>query len=169
MKWKEYLKKENSSFRLQYVSKETFQQLLIAEKNLFLTRKNFLAGYAPLKGEHFRSSGGLKVSDPQGMIPGSFIIEESRIIYDCWSEPFYRERDSFVYGATNKIYYTTLQLPEILAEELKRKRKFFLYLGEIQDQVELEEVTKEKLMSFALDKEESYQLQKKMYKRMYGK
>lgn len=150
----EYLKKHNTQFRLQQVNHEQFCMLQNHDKVISMNYKNFIAGYGELKGNHFRSSGGLKISDPEEKINGSFIIEGKRIIFDATC-PFYQERDAYVYGGY--IYYTEMSMLDILKEELNRKRKLLIYMGEELDKQKyrcndlFEEVSKEELLEYAID------------------
>lgn len=153
----EYLKERNHTFRLQHVNHEKFIEFQNATKWVDVEHGNFIVGFAPLKGNHFRSSGGLKLSDPTKTINGSFIIEEKRIIYDA-AEPFFEERDAFVYS-NGPIYYTEMTMIDILREELKRKRRYLIYMGEEVDKKRpryndlFEEVSKEELLEYATNPE----------------
>ena len=151
----EYLKRNNFSFRLKQVTPKTLEQLKISDNFIDMEYGNFIAGYGQLKGNDFRSSGGLKISDPQENIRGSFIIEDKRIIYDV-VQPFYEERDSFVYGSGPE-FYTSMPMLDILKEELNRKRQYLIYMGQKLNGCRLEEqfdeVSKSELLEYAQNRE----------------
>ena len=67
---------------MRHVDHKTFESLQASNKIIVVERKP-LVGYGKLKGTHFRQSGGLKISDPDERISGSFIIEDKRIIYEA--------------------------------------------------------------------------------------
>lgn len=151
----EYLKRNNFSFRLKQVSFEMLEQLKISDYPIDMEYGNFIAGYGHLKGNDFRSSGGLKISDSKKNINGSFIIENKRIIYYA-IQPFYEERDTFVYGSGPE-FYTSMSMLDILKEELNKKRKYLIYMGQKLNGYRLEEqfdeVSKSELLEYAQNSE----------------
>ena len=162
----EYLKKYNFSFRLKQVPSELLEQLKNSDNLIDMKYGNFIAGYGQLKGNDFRSSGGLKISDSKESILGSFIIEEKRIIYDA-SLPFYKERDSYVYMYGTE-FYTDMSMLDILKEELNRKRQYLIYMGEKVNgnisEFQFNEVSKEELLEYAQNREKGeYSLKKRRY------
>lgn len=162
----EYLKKNNFSFRLKQVTSEMLEQLKNSSSLIEMKYGDFIAGYGQLKSDNFRSSGGLKISDSKEKVKGSFIIEDKRIIYDAF-QPFYKERDSYVYMYGTE-FYTNMSMLDILKEELKRKRKYLIYMGEKLNGYRLEdqftEVSKDELLEYAQKHEKGeYVLKKRMY------
>ena len=162
----EYLKKHNFSFRLKHVSPELLEQLKKFDNPIDMEYGDFIAGYGRLKGTDFRSSGGLKISDPKENILGSFIIEEKRIIYDAFL-PFYKEKDSYVYMYGTE-FYTDMSMLDILKEELNRKRQYLIYMGEKVNgyipESQFLEVSKEELLEYAQNREKGeYSLKKRRY------
>ena len=147
----EYLKNKNFPFRLQQIDYETFAALENQEP-IFLPYDHFIAGFSPFKGEKLRSSGGLKVSDPEKKIMGNFCIEETRIIYDA-AIRFFEERDAVVYSGYT--YYTTKSMVDILKEELQKNRKLLVYMGQEIDRENyksielLKEVSEEEFLLYA--------------------
>lgn len=125
---------------------------------------NFIAGYGQLKGNNFKSSGGLKISDPKKTINGSFIIEDKRIIYDA-VQPFYEERDAFVYGSGYE-FYTDMSMLDILKEELNRKRQYLIYMGQklnnCRYEEQFDEVSKSELLEYAQNHEKGEYVLKKI-------
>ena len=162
----EYLKETEHSFNLRYVSLDTFERLKNAEGIIYLQDRKLLAGCADLKGNAFNSSGGLKVSDPNKIIDGSFIIQDDIIIYDAMC-PFYDERDSFVY-TNGREFYTTMSMKDILLEELEIKRQYLIYLGnKLKNRKyvdKFEEVSREELLKYITDKEKGRLVLEKMRK-----
>lgn len=162
-----YLTKHYFSFRLIQVSPVLFEQLKKSNNPIDMKRGNFIAGYRQSKkGNDFGSSGGLKISDPNGNILGSFTIEEKRIIYDAFV-PFHQERDSYVY-AQGKDFYTKMSMLDVLIEELNRKRQYLIYMGEkVEGWVptpQFLEVSKEELLEYAQNREKGeYALKKRRY------
>ncbi len=163
----DYLKKNNFSFNLRHVDHKTFESLQASNKIIVVERKP-LVGYGKLKGTHFRQSGGLKISDPDERISGSFIIEDKRIIYEA-GEPFYRERDSFVYFNGVR-YYTEMSMLDILKEELNQERQYLIYMGQKFEKEKMcyidqfEEVSKDELLEYAIDSEKGeYSLKMRSY------
>lgn len=151
----EYLKSNNSSFRLRYVDINMFDMLKNANGPIYMEHVNYVAAYHKKSGtEDFRRSIGLKVSDHTKSICGSFIIEDERIIYEA-GEPVFEERDFGKYSSLN--YYTTMSMKDILIEELKKKRKLLIYMGEKLEGVHythlFEEVSKDELMEYATNPE----------------
>lgn len=146
----EYLKRKNFSFTLKQVPPETLEQLKISDNPIDMEYGNLVAGYGPRKGNSFRSSGGLKISDPNKSINGSFIIEDTRIIY-CALQPFYEERDTIVYDGT--VFYTSMSMLELLKEELNKRRQYLIYMGQKLNGYILEdqfvEVSKSELLEYA--------------------
>ena len=162
----EHLKKYNYSFRLKQVSPELLEQLKNSDHLIDMKYGNFIAGYGRLKSESFRSSGGLKISDSKENILGSFIIEEKRIIYDAF-QPFYKERDSYVYMYGTE-FYTDMSMLDVLKEELNRKRQYLIYMGEkvngCKSESQFHEVSKEELLEYAQNREKGeYSLKKRRY------
>lgn len=162
----EYLKNNNFSFRLKQVTPEMLKQLKASNNLIDIEYGDFIAGYGRLKGDNFKSSGGLKVSDPTENILGSFIIEEKRIIYDAF-RPFYKERDSYVYMYGTE-FYTDMSMLDVLKEELNRKRQYLIYMGEKLNGYKLEsqfhEVSKDELLEYAQNREKGeYSLKKRKY------
>lgn len=149
----EYLKeREKYRFILKQVTHEQFIELQNAKKFIDIDVKP-VAALAPLKGTYFRGSGGLKVSDPNKKVNGTFIIEEERIIYDAL-QPFFEERDAYVY-TSGSIYYTELDMVTLLKEELNQKRKFLIYMGQELNGVNFkdlfDEVDKDKFLEYAVN------------------
>ena len=162
----EHLKKYNFSFRLKQVSPELLEQLKNSDHLIDMKYGNFIAGYGRLKSESFRSSGGLKISDSKENILGSFIIEEKRIIYDAF-QPFYKERDSYVYMYGTE-FYTEMSMLDVLKEELNRKRQYLIYMGEkingCKTEFQFHEVSKEELLEYGQNREKGeYSLKKRRY------
>ena len=162
----DYLKERNNVFRINQVNIEMFELLKNSKKIIdSVNSKNFV-GYRQLKkGSKIGSSGGLKISDPENRINGSFIIEENRIIYDSL-QPFYKEYDCGVYDG--KTYYTTMSLLELLKEELKTNREYLIYMGtkiENSGSKELfDKVSQEVLLEYAINPEKgSIALTKRRY------
>lgn len=150
----EYLKeREKYRFVLKKATHEQFIELQNATKFMDIKCKPMVA-FAPLKGNNFRSSGGLKVSDPDKKIGGSFIIEEQRIVYDAM-QPFYEERDADVYNGCT--YYTEMDMLTLLKEELNQKRKLLIYMGQEKNGVHFndlfEEVNKEEFLEYVINPE----------------
>ncbi len=148
----EYLKEQElHKFTIKQVNHNEFLDLQNAYTFMDINRSP-IAGYSPLKGTHFRSSGGLKISDAKEKINGSFIVEETRIIYDAM-QPFFKERDAFVYGGNT--YYTEMSMLGLLKEELQKKRQLLIYMGQKIDRencksTELfEEVSEEEFLLYA--------------------
>ena len=143
-------------FRLQRVSPFQFMKFQEAERKeeiLDFYYNRYIVGYNPfVKGDSFRSSGGLKISSDEDDFIGSFVIDNERIIYTPLCK-FYEERDSFVYSGTD--YYTTMTMPEIVAEELIENRKFFIDMGEelrgFTPCPVLEEVSSVEMLEYATD------------------
>lgn len=159
----QYLKGISNSFCLRQVTPEMLDKLKKSSHLIDMEHSYPIAGYAPLKGDHFRTSGGLKMSDAQGSIPGSFIIESKRLIYDA-SVPFYKERDSYVYLYGTK-FYTDMGMMDLLKEELNRKRQYLIYMGQrlnghrFEDQFDV--VSKEELLEYAQNCEKGEYILKK--------
>lgn len=144
----DYLK-EKYRFRLKQVNHEQFLELQKA--NTFMEIDcNPVAALSSAKGTSFRSSCGLKVSDPTEKVNGSFIIEEDRIIYDAL-QPFFKERDAGRYNGIS--YYTEMNMLDILREELNKKRQLLIYMGQeligIHYHDLFEEVNKEEFLEYA--------------------
>lgn len=162
----DYLKRNYFSFRLKQVSSEMLESLKKSSKLIEMKYGDFIAGYGELKGNDFRSSGGLKISDSKENIKGSFIIQDKRIIYDAL-EPFYKERDSFVYMYGTE-FFTDMSMLDILKEELNKKRQYFIYLGQKLNGYKMEaqfnEVSKDELLEYAQYPEKGENILKK---RMY--
>ena len=148
-----YLRETEHFFNLRYVSFDTFEKLKGAKGIIYLKDRKLLAGCSNPKGNDFKSSGGLKVSDPDKIIVGSFIIQEDRIIYDARC-PFYEERDSFVY-TNGREFYTTMSMKEILLEELEIKRQYLIYLGKRLENKryvdDFEEVSRKEFLEYITD------------------
>lgn len=110
------------------------------------------------------AGGGLKISDSKKNINGSFIIEDKRIIYNA-IEPFYEERDAFVYGSGYE-FYTTMSMLDILKEELNRKRQYLIYMGEklngYRFEEQFDEVSKNELLEYAQNCEKGEYVLNKM-------
>ncbi len=144
-----YLQDHNFTFRLQQLDPQIFAQIQHTSELFKLRNENLLAGYANISSNHLKEAGGLKLSDPQGIIPGTFIIEETEIIYNPRIH-FYEERDTFVYNGLT--YYTPKNLTDLLKEELFKKRKYLIYLGEKLQNYDyipqFEEVSAEELISY---------------------
>ena len=161
-----YLRETEHFFNLRYVSFDTFEKLKGAKGIIYLKDRKLLAGCSNPKGNDFKSSGGLKVSDPDKIIVGSFIIQEDRIIYDARC-PFYEERDSFVY-TNGREFYTTMSMKEILLEELEIKRQYLIYLGKRLENKryvdDFEEVSRKEFLEYITDKEKGRLILKKMRK-----
>lgn len=155
------------SFRLQHIDEETFKLLSESDKLIDISYGNFIAGYSNYKkGDNFRSSGGLKLSDNTENVLGSFVVENKRIIYTPDSPAFFDERDSYVYAG--RIYYTTMSMPEVLAELLKRKRELLVYMGSKIENTKyvdiFDEITKDEMMEYAINPEKGkLLLQRKKY------
>ncbi len=151
----EYLKRNNFSFRLKQVTPKILEQLKFSDNLIDMEYGNFIAGYASLKGNDFRNSGGLKISDSKKNINGSFIIEDRRIIYYA-IQSFDEERDTFVYGSGPE-FYTSMSMLDILKEELNRKRQYLIYMGQKLNGYRLEEqfdeVSKSELLEYAQNRE----------------
>ena len=162
----EYLRESEHSFNLRYVSFDTFAKLKSAKGIIYLKDRKLLAGCSDIKGNHFKSSGGLKVSDPNKNIVGSFIIQNDRVIYDARC-PFYEERDSFVY-TNGREFYTTMSMKEILFEELEIKRQYLIYLGNRLENKrfvnDFEEVSRKEFLEYITDKENGRLILKTMIK-----
>lgn len=162
----EYLRKENYPYILQNVSHERFLELQNATIHIDIEVKNPVAGFGRLKGNDFGSSGGLKISDPEEKIGGSFVIQKEKIIYDAL-RPFYHERDSYVYFY-GKTYYTDMSMLDLLKEELNRKRKYLVYIGEEFIKYKglkevFEEISQEELLEYATNPEKGeYALSRRM-------
>lgn len=151
----DYLKEKNNTFTLNQVNVEMFELLKNSNGKINVINSKKFVGYSSLKkGSIIGSSGGLKISDPEKNVNGSFIIEENRIIYDPL-QPFYREYDCGVYRG--KIYYTTMSLLELLKEELKANREYLIYMGtKIENPCSKElfdEVSGDELLQYALNPE----------------
>lgn len=162
----EYLKRHYFSFRLKQVSPELLEQLKISDHPIDMKYGDFIAGYGELRGDDFRSSGGLKISDSKKNIPGSFIIEEKRIIYDAL-RPFYKESASHVYTNGTE-FITDMSMLDVLKEELNRKRQYLIYMGNkvkgCVPEFQFHEVSKEELLEYAQNPEKGeYSLKKRRY------
>lgn len=148
----EYLKDNSLSFRLQHVDDKMFEILKNADYPIYREHNNYVAAYRKKEKNHnFRwGSFGLKLSDHTKHIGGSFIIEDERIIYEA-GERFFEERDFGKYSNLN--YYTTMTMKDLLIEELNKKRKLLVYMGEKLEGVHythrFEEVSKDELMEYA--------------------
>lgn len=162
----EYLRESEHSFNLRYVSFDAFEKLKSAKGIIYLKDRKLLAGCSDIKGNDFKCSGGLKVSDPNKNIVGSFIIQNDRVIYDARC-PFYEERDSFVY-TNGREFYTTMSMKEILLEELEIKRQYLIYLGNRLENKrfvdDFEEVSRKEFLEYITDKEKGRLILKKMRK-----
>ena len=158
----EYLKRHYFSFSLKQVSPELLEQLKISDHPIDMKYGDFIAGYGKLKRYDFGSSRGLKISDSKENIPGSFIIEEKRIIYDAL-RPFYKER--YMEGTE---FITDMSMLDVLKEELNRKRQYLIYMGKKVNgcvpEFQFHEVSKEELLEYAQNPEKGeYSLKKRRY------
>ena len=157
----EYLKQyeKNTSFVLHHIDRETFEKF----KNIKMDKETMgilsyiykpIAGYNKIGKIDYTlpiGGGGLKISDHEEKIRGSFIIEDNKIVYDG-SVAFFRERDSYIYCYAKK-YYTTMTMRELLMQELERKRQLLIYMGTKSEGYQsiplFEEVNKEKMLEYA--------------------
>lgn len=166
-----YLKENNFKFTLSHIEHQEFEMLKNKENwkaPLIKDYKGLIAGYSSnIKDEisiYFRQSGGLKISDNNSEIPGSFIIEDKRIIYDS-TIPFYEERDRFVYFGNE--FYTHMSMIDILKEELEFDKECLIYMGRIRNgcryEVNLQKISKEELLEYAKDKEKCKTIKKTLY------
>lgn len=154
----EYLKElEKYRFILKQVNHEQFLELQNANKFMEIVC-NPVAAFSTAKGVNFRSSSGLKISDPTEKVNGSFIIEEERIIFDAF-QPFFEERDAGRYSGLS--YYTEMSMLDILKEELNKERKLLIYMGQELNGVHFndlfEEVSKEEFLEYAINPEKGVQ------------
>lgn len=155
----EYLRKNYYSFRLQQVDCATFELLKNKDKKINIEYGNFIADYVQLENEIFEWNGELRVSDPNNMIIGSFIIEDKQIIYDARNSLY--EQRKLISDFAGAIIYTNMSMTDILKEEinLKRKRKYLIYIGEQLNirrcgfENVYEEVSKEELIEYATNSE----------------
>ena len=160
----EYLMKYNFSFRLYQVDDADFMRMKNSRGILDLELSHPMVGYRrKLTETDFRTSRGLKISDPKGVIDGSFVIEGERIIYDI-SHPFYRERNSYVYGGTT--YYTDMSMKDILVEELEKERDCLICTGgNLKTQeLQIEELSKDELLEYVINPEKSKKILTKIPK-----
>lgn len=165
----QYLKERNRAFKLQRVNHETYEFMKNCVGMPYIQNRGTpIAGFAPLKGDSFRSSGGLKISDSEGIIGGSFIIQDDRIIYTA-GEPFFKERDGFVYTNGNT-YFTEMTMFDLLKEELQIQRKYLIYMGEKYIKKPFgyedifEEVSAEEMLEYATNPEKGqYVLRNRRY------
>lgn len=165
----QYLKERNRVFKLQRVNHETYEFLKKIEGDYYLQdRGKPIAGFARLKGNSFSSSGGLKISDSEEIISGSFVIQDDQIIYEAGA-PFFRERDSFVYTNGNT-YFTEMSMLDLLKEELQIKRKYLIYMGKKLEMKPykcediFEEVSAEEILEYATNPEKGeYVLRNRRY------
>jgi len=168
----EFLKKHECKFNIINIDLKTREKLLSYNKimNIPDEYNDTIVGYARMyKGKNFRSSGGLKLSSKYSA--GAFIIEEEKIIYDA-TQRFYEERDAYVYSASLfSTYYTTSSMKELLLDELRLARDYYIYVG---DKItthppswyeELQSVSLEELLSYADSLEKGLELQQKIFQK----
>lgn len=70
---------------------------------------------------------GIKISDPNGNVFGSFNISESKIIYSPIWPHFYEERDHIKFANDN--YFTTMTFEEIMERQIDLATEFYIHTG----------------------------------------
>lgn len=142
------------NFVLQKVESALFKRMLNNPNELlYLEYQSFIAGYNPnCRDDSYRSSGGLKLSDENEKVLGSFSIFPDKVIYNPFSVFFHKERDCFVYFGTH--YYTTMSMIEILREVLDDK-DLLVCLGNDYKHLNyvpiLEKISREEMVAYATD------------------
>lgn len=142
------------NFVLQKIQPDTFGKMVKNPNDFqFLEHEHFIAGYNPnSKGDSLRNSGGLKLSDDEERIFGSFVVLPDKVIYNPHGTFFHKERDAFVYFGT--YYYTTMGMIDIFVEVLDGK-ELLVDLGEKAGNLSyipiLEKISKEEMIEYATD------------------
>lgn len=70
---------------------------------------------------------GIKISDPNGNVFGSFNIGEGKIIYSPIWPHFYEERDHIKFANDN--YFTTMTFEEIMERQIDLATDFYIHTG----------------------------------------
>lgn len=119
-------------FNLYNVTKEEYEKLKNSTNYEYLIPFNSgkpMIGYAPRKGDSYRSSGGLKIQSENQEFYGCFSIDKDRLIYCPCAPKYTQERDAFVYSGVGEKYYTTLPMSEIFKEIIDWNLKFLIDTG----------------------------------------
>ena len=111
--------------------------------------------------------GGIKMSDPEGKIMGSFDIRDGIMTYSPIFPPFYQERDLIKFA--NDIYFTTMKFEEIMMQQLNHVSDFYVHIGYYETVKELvkngryklEKVSKDQMVDFINIPEEGEKIYKK--------
>ena len=97
---------------------------------------------------------GIKISDPNGKIFGSFNIGDGKIIYSPIFPHFYEERDNIKFANDN--YFTTMTFEEIMQRQIDLAAEFYIHTGNymaLKDVAKygdyiFEEISKDQMLEF---------------------
>lgn len=97
---------------------------------------------------------GIKISDPNGKIFGTFNINNGKIIYSPIFPRFYEERDNIKFA--KDIYFTTMTFEEIMYRQINLAREFYVHTDNYMSVKEIlkngeyifEKISKDKMIEF---------------------
>lgn len=100
---------------------------------------------------------GIKISDPNGKIFGSFNVFDGKIIYSPIFPRFYEERDNIKFAKDT--YFTTMTFEEIMKSQIDLATEFYLHTGNymtLKDIIKygdyiLDKISKDQMLDFVYD------------------
>ncbi len=132
-----------------------------------------LMGGCNLNEEHVKNGlrySGIKLSDPEGKIMGTFDRHGEILTYSPIFQAFYDERDLCKFAREH--YFTTLTFEELLMREFDLAREFYVHIGSYSTAKEIgkygsykmEKITKDEMVEFARDPEKGESVRRKYLK-----
>lgn len=110
---------------------------------------------------------GIKISDPSGLILGTFDVHEDKMTYSPIFPHFWEERDvcKFAYES----YITRMTYEEIIAKLIERTHEFYLHVGGYTSFADIanhgiyrfEKITKEEMIKFSTQPKEGQMVLKR--------
>jgi len=131
--------KDNKRFFLNYVPDHVLSRYDFRNSDSINEFRNACIGIdSPLMpmggcnlGEEFKNKGirytGIKISDPFGIIPGVFDINNKIITYSPIFPLFYLDRDNIKYA--KDIYFTSITFQEIILNQINSAIEYYVHVG----------------------------------------
>ncbi len=110
---------------------------------------------------------GIKMSDPNGKIFGTFNIDNGIIIYSPIFPFFYEERDNIKFAKDD--YFTTITFEEIMENQINLANEFYIHTGNYMTVKEIikngeyifEKISKDQMLEFVFQREAGEKVFKK--------
>ena len=170
---------DSKRFFVDYISPEELASYDFTNvESLKTFRKKCVSGNSPLVlmggcnlNEEYVKKGlrysGMKISDPEGKILGTFDRHGEILTYSPIWQPFYDDRDLCKFARDH--YFTPLTFEELLMRELDLAREFYVHVGSYDTAKEIgkygsykmEKITKDEMVEFARDPEKGESVRRK--------